>query len=305
VPRTSISRQSSYGNSHSTRSCNRPVIRLGAKINTVTRHPKIKGFMKRIEKIQEKIGRVKMRFYDKFRIGCLIPRIIHPFEPILRYVRCKLGLEEDEFMEASPCNEMQCEESIEEKQITNDLGPAPMAPMMDLQVQTMSDCFDEMREVRYGARVLAKVVDDRSCDDPKYADECKELMDQDRIIDEDRCLTPDCSGPEDDPYRPCFACEGAQARKVYGADYYNYIEYDIYGRQANENFQATRQSKRVLCRAPAPNSNERICRLRVSRGMQLRSRSFARSQDFVQREQYLTEDDIDIIRYYLYYKYRV
>ena len=92
---------------------------------------------------------------------------------------------------------------------------------------------------------------------------------------------------------------------MYGSDYYNYIEYDIYGRQANENFQATRQSKRVLCRAPAPNSNERNCRLRVSRGMQLRSRSFARAQDFVQREQYLTEDDIDIIRYYLYYKYRV
>ena len=191
VARTTISTQSSYGNSHSSGSCNRPVIRLGAKINTVARHPKIKNFMKRIEKVQEKFGRAKMRFYDKFRIACLIPKIIHPFEPFLRYVRCKLGLEEDEFMEASPCNEMRCEESIEEKQITNDLGSAPMAPMMDLHVQTMSDCFDEMREVRYGARVLAKVVDDRSCDDPKYADECKELMDQDRIIDGDRCLTPE------------------------------------------------------------------------------------------------------------------
>ena len=93
-------------------------------------------------------------------------------------------------MEAATCNEMRCEESMEEKQITHDLGPAPMT-MMNLGVQTMSDCFGEMREIKYGARVLTKIVDDQSCSDPKYQQECEELMNEDRVIMEDTCATPE------------------------------------------------------------------------------------------------------------------
>ena len=144
--------------------------------------------MKRIAKVQEKIGRIKMRVYDKLNIGCLVPKLIRPFEPLLLHIRCKLGLDEDQFMEAAGCNEMRCEESVEEKQITHDLGPAPMT-MMNLEVQTMSDCFGEMREIMYGARVLAKVVDDKSCNDPKYQQECQEAIDQDRVIMQDTCST--------------------------------------------------------------------------------------------------------------------
>ena len=188
IPRTSISRQSSYGNSHKDTSCNRPKIRLGAKINAIKKNPIIQTFMKPIEKVQEKTGRIKMRLYDKFNIACLVPKIIHPFEDILQYARCKLGLDEDEYMEAAPCNEMRCEESLEEKQITNDLGPANMT-MMNLRVQTMSDCFGEIPEIMYGSRVLTKIVDDQSCDDPRYQKECQDLMDQNRVIDMDRCET--------------------------------------------------------------------------------------------------------------------
>jgi hypothetical protein len=188
VPRTSISRQSSYGHSHRDPACNRPVIRLGAKINAIKRNPNIQKLMKPVETVQEKFGRIKMRLYDKFNIACLVPKLIRPFEQILRYARCKLGLDEDEFMEAAPCNEMRCEESIEEKEITHDIGPANMT-MMNLGVQTMSDCFGEMREIMYGARVLSKIVDDVSCDDPSYQQECQDLMSQNRIIEEDQCET--------------------------------------------------------------------------------------------------------------------
>ena len=141
-----------------------------------------------LEKIQEKMGRIKMRLYDKLNIACLFPKIIRPFEEILFYFRCKLGLAGDEFMEAAPCNEMRCEASIEEKEITHDIGPAPMT-MMNLGVQTMADCFGEIRKVMYGARTLAKIVDDQSCDDPKYQQECQDLMDRDRIIQKDQCQT--------------------------------------------------------------------------------------------------------------------
>jgi hypothetical protein len=163
---------------------------LGAKISLIKSHPKIEQFMKRIEKVQAKVGRIKMRAYDKLNIACLVPKIIRPFEPLLLYIRCKLGLDEDEFMEAAACNEMQCEESIEDKPITHDIGPAPMT-MMNLGVQTMSDCFGEMREIMYGARVLSKIVNDKSCNDPRYQQECEELMTQDRVIMEDTCQTPE------------------------------------------------------------------------------------------------------------------
>ena len=145
---------------------------------------------KRMEKAQARFGTAKMRMYDKLRISCLFPRIIHPFQPIFEYARCKLGLEDDGFMEAAKCDEMRCEESVEEKTITRDLGPIPMK-MMDLEVETMADCFEEMREIKYGARVLAKIVDDVSCSDPRYAQECEELMKQDRIVDENKCSTPE------------------------------------------------------------------------------------------------------------------
>ena len=188
IPRTSISRQSTHGNSHQQSSCSRPIIHLGRKINSVTNKNIIKSISNKFEKVRSRIGRIKMSLYDKLGIGCLFPKLIHPFEPTLRYVRCKLGLEEDEYMEAAQCNAMACEESLEEKVITNDLGPAPM-DTMNLDVQTMSDCFGNMREVEYGARVLAKIVRDGSCDDPEYQQICQDLMDENRVIEGENCRT--------------------------------------------------------------------------------------------------------------------
>ena len=190
IPRTSISRQSTYGNSHHDDACNRPIINLGRTINRFTnkKSPFIDLVSKRFEKVRSRIGSIKMGLYDKLRISCLFPKLIRPFEPTFRYLRCKLGLDDDEYMEAAQCNAMACEESLQDQVITNDLGPAPMA-MMNLDVQTMSDCFDDMREVQYGARVLAKIVRDQSCDDPQYQDICQGLMSEDRVLEEENCRT--------------------------------------------------------------------------------------------------------------------
>ena len=106
-----------------------------------------------------------------------------------------------------------------------------------------------------------------------------------------------CNGKEDDIYRPCFGCEGFTARKVYGDDFDDAIEYNFVDRQTAERFQATRQSRRLLCRQGR--NGEPICRLRVSRLMQLRNRSFRRALEYVHAEQYLSPEDIDIFFRYL------
>ena len=103
-----------------------------------------------------------------------------------------------------------------------------------------------------------------------------------------------CIGPEDDPFRPCFGCEGFKARYIYGSDYQNDIERSYNSRQTGETFEATRQSKRILCR-----NGRSFCRLRIDRGMQLRKKTYARAQEFVQSEQYLSQEDIDILRFFV------
>ena len=103
-----------------------------------------------------------------------------------------------------------------------------------------------------------------------------------------------CTGHEDDPFRPCFGCEGFVARQIFGSDYYNDIERSFISRQTSENFETTKQSRRLICR-----NGRQKCRLRVSRGMQLRKRTYARAQEFIQSEQYLTEEDTNILRYYI------
>ena len=100
-----------------------------------------------------------------------------------------------------------------------------------------------------------------------------------------------CTGPDDDPFRPCFACEGFAARKVYGSDYDYGVENNFISRQTGESFQSTRRSRRVV------RGRNGRARLRVDRAMQMRARTYARTQSFVQSEQYLSDEDVDIIRY--------
>ena len=103
-----------------------------------------------------------------------------------------------------------------------------------------------------------------------------------------------CNGQDDDKFRPCFDCEGFEARNVYGGSFSDPIEYKYTSRQSEESFKATLRSERVVCRIGL--SGQVVdCRLRVDRIMQLRGRSFERALEFVQSEQYLSQEDIDLL----------
>ena len=80
------------------------------------------------------------------------------------------------------------EPSSEIKQVTRSLGMMEeIDEILENEVSTLDDCFDDMKKVTYGSRVVAKLVDDVSCDDPRYEGICEELMTQGRVIDEDSC----------------------------------------------------------------------------------------------------------------------
>ena len=96
--------------------------------------------------------------------------------------------------------------------------------------------------------------------------------------------------PNDDPFKACFGCEnGMSSRNIKNPGYHRHID-----RQSGEVFQATSQNRRVIC-GKDPLGNMR-CRLRIDRAMQLRRVSYGRALQFIQSEQYLGDEDVNIIR---------
>ena len=134
---------------------------------------------------------LKAKVLDTLGLQCLLPILLHPFVPILKYVRCLLDLNyNDGFMVVPGCNSSICTPlEVEEREITHRLE-IPHMDTTDLSVRTMDSCFRSMKRVNYGTRVLVKLVDDKSCDDPKFEKECEELIAQDRVVMEDTCNTP-------------------------------------------------------------------------------------------------------------------
>ena len=200
APIIAASRQSSSHQmspaSHRKEFCPRPIIPLGRKIEAAEN--KVNPVLSRFSKIITPISNVQTRISDlmnsvvrKLRLQCLLPKVIRPFEPLLKYSRCLLGLNDDEFMETPPCNSDSClDPSLEDRPITRDRGLPNLDFMIDGEVSTMDDCFPDMEKVVYGSRVRAKIVDDGSCDDPKYEEECQNLMVNNRIVMEENCGTP-------------------------------------------------------------------------------------------------------------------
>ena len=96
--------------------------------------------------------------------------------------------------------------------------------------------------------------------------------------------------PNDDPYRACFGCENPNEKIThYPIKYYSYID-----RQTGEEFQSTSQNRRIICNTGAGGGQR--CRLRVDKAMQLRGVSYGRALQFIQSEQYLGDEDVDLIR---------
>ena len=191
------SRQSSLSHNDNQHrySCPRPVINIGQKINTA--ESKLLPFLNRFSKVialftnfQTKISDLQSRAFQKLRISCLLPKLLRPFEPLMKHIKCKLGLDEDGFMETPTCNATECmNPMITDREITRDLGLPNLDFMVEDTVSTMDQCFPEMERVTYGSRVLAKLVDDQPCDDPRYESICKEAMEMDQVIVEEDCKT--------------------------------------------------------------------------------------------------------------------
>ena len=128
--------------------------------------------------------------FDKLGLSCLFPTLSRPFEPLFNYLRCKLGLVQDQYMEAPGCNAKICTISeLEEREITMS-KPIPSLELMDMSVETIDDCFDDMNKLVYGVRVLMKNIDDDSCEDPRFGDICDQLYEEGKVLIEEDCVSP-------------------------------------------------------------------------------------------------------------------
>ena len=124
---------------------------------------------------------------DKLRLQCLVPKLLMKSQPFLSQISCKLGLNDDGFMEVPSCSTTLCSKSeTEEREIAHHLD-APILDVVNLSVRTMDQCFPDMTKVSYGSRILAKLVDDQSCNDPRFTSFCDELFGQERIIMQETC----------------------------------------------------------------------------------------------------------------------
>ena len=190
------SRQSSNENLAGHGTCQRPVFNIGHKITNAKN--KLSPFLKRISKILNAISRVqlkisplKLMILKKLRLTCLFPKLIRPFQPLLSYTKCKLGLNDDGFMETPPCNASACINAfIEDQMITRDLGIPNLSETIMEDAITLDDCFDDMTKVEYGTRIHVKLVNDESCEDPKYASICKTMIEENRVVMENTCRSP-------------------------------------------------------------------------------------------------------------------
>ena len=63
--------------------------------------------------------------------------------------------------------------------------------MMEGRVNTLDDCFPDMEKITYGTRVIAKLVDDQSCDLPRYSSICQDLLQRNRTVLSESCKTPE------------------------------------------------------------------------------------------------------------------
>ena len=103
-----------------------------------------------------------------------------------------------------------------------------------------------------------------------------------------------CDGPNDDPFRACFGCEENLKRSSFFHDYTYHFYNGFIDRQTGERFRASRQSRRLIC---SNRIRRNSCRLRVDRAMELRSRTYMRALQFIQSEEYLSNDDLDLLKY--------
>ena len=138
--------------------------------------------------LYSKASLAKAKAWQDAGLGCAIPYLRRPFDPIFQYIRCKTGFDEG-FMEA-PTKCTVCNDPNEEdREITMDNGLPDLEEEMP-EINTLSDCFTSMRKVTYGVRAVIKIIDDEDCSDPKNIKMCDDLEKEGRTISEDECTMP-------------------------------------------------------------------------------------------------------------------
>ena len=171
------------------RSCSKTLIPLGRVKRRLT------PLWNKITKVTSPISSIKLKIYDKFGLSCLFPKLFRPVQPVFDRLSCKLGLDvelnNEGYMETSEsaCDGARsCKESSSEnKLITRSLGATHAISNSQNQVGSYDECFHDIEKVTYGSRVIAKLVDDSSCEDSRYQGICQELAIQNRIIYDENC----------------------------------------------------------------------------------------------------------------------
>ena len=169
--------------------CKRPLIPLGRKIKTVEQKfsPITNKISRPLNAVQSRLTMLISKVLSKLRLQCLVPKLFMKLQPLMSRISCKLGLNDDGFMEVPSCNSTLCSKfETEEREISRHLD-APILDVVDLSVRTFDECSRDMSKVTYGSRILAKLVDDQSCNDPRFTSFCDELFGQKRIIMQETC----------------------------------------------------------------------------------------------------------------------
>ena len=109
-----------------------------------------------------------------------------------------------------------------------------------------------------------------------------------------------CSEVGDDPFVPCFGCDNGTPRSSFDRrndpDADDKQNFGFTDRQSAEGFRVTAQQKRIICRRGS--TTGRSCRIRASRAAEIRRLGYQQNLRFIQAESYLSQDDIDIIRFF-------
>ena len=170
------------------KSCSKTIVHLGKAKRRIT------PVLNKLTIVTKPISTLKSKLYQKLGLSCLFPKFLRPYQPVIQRLLCKVGLDEDDNqgfieIENSECNsEKMCtEQSLEEKVITRSHGFLSSYSSSQNQVETYDDCFQDEEKITYGSRVIAKLVNDSSCDDPRYRGICQELSIQNLIVFEDEC----------------------------------------------------------------------------------------------------------------------
>ena len=150
--------------------------------------PILETTLSSIKSFYTKIGLIKAQIFDFLRLQCLIPTILQPYKPVLIYIRCLLGLNSDSSIKVPSGRSIQCSQTENEvREITRHLNVNLNQDFTNLRVRTTADCFPNQKKIRYGARILAKLVDDESCDDIRYQSICDTLLNENRVVMIDSC----------------------------------------------------------------------------------------------------------------------